>query len=76
MFGSDWPFANAAVVAEAVKTYLSQRRMPATQREAIDRGNALVAVPAICLSEPRQETGQGSSSGGVGRAGRRASARA
>jgi predicted TIM-barrel fold metal-dependent hydrolase len=45
VFGSDWPFANAGVVAEAVKTYVSQSAMPATQRHAIDRGNALSLFP-------------------------------
>jgi predicted TIM-barrel fold metal-dependent hydrolase len=45
VFGSDWPFANAAVVAETVKTYLSQTAMPTAQREAIDRGNALSLFP-------------------------------
>jgi len=44
VFGSDFPFANARVIAEAAKTYeaglLSQER-----RFAIDRGNALALFP-------------------------------
>jgi predicted TIM-barrel fold metal-dependent hydrolase len=44
VFGSDWPFANARVIAEAVSTYegvpISQ-----AQRGAIDRGNALSLFP-------------------------------
>jgi 6-methylsalicylate decarboxylase len=44
VFGSDWPFANAAVVTEAVKTYGAQP-IAATQRAAIDRDNALALFP-------------------------------
>ena len=44
MFGSDWPFANARVIAEAVKTYEGVA-MPQEQRNAIDRGNALSLFP-------------------------------
>ena len=44
VFGSDWPFANARVIAEAVKTYESVA-MPPAQRDAIDRGNALSLFP-------------------------------
>jgi predicted TIM-barrel fold metal-dependent hydrolase len=44
VFGSDWPFANARVVAEAVRAYESVP-MPQAQREAIDRGNALSLFP-------------------------------
>jgi len=44
VFGSDFPFANARVVAHAIETYeasfLSQER-----RSAIDRGNALALFP-------------------------------
>jgi 6-methylsalicylate decarboxylase len=44
VFGSDWPFANSRVVAEAQKTY---EAVPLTeaQRSAIDRGNALALFP-------------------------------
>jgi predicted TIM-barrel fold metal-dependent hydrolase len=44
VFGSDWPFANAGVISEAVKTYEAVS-IPQAQREAIDRGNALSLFP-------------------------------
>jgi predicted TIM-barrel fold metal-dependent hydrolase len=44
VFGSDWPFANSAVVAEAVRTYEGVA-MPGEQRAAIDRANALSLFP-------------------------------
>jgi hypothetical protein len=44
VFGSDWPFANSAVIAEAVRTYEGVA-MPGDQRVAIDRGNALSLFP-------------------------------
>ena len=44
VFGSDWPFANARVIAEAVKTH-EGLTMPDAQRNAIDRGNALTLFP-------------------------------
>jgi predicted TIM-barrel fold metal-dependent hydrolase len=44
VFGSDWPFANARVINEAVKTYEAVP-LPQAQREAIDRGNALSLLP-------------------------------
>jgi predicted TIM-barrel fold metal-dependent hydrolase len=44
VFGSDWPFANARVIAEAVRTYEGVPISPA-QRGAIDRGNALSLFP-------------------------------
>jgi predicted TIM-barrel fold metal-dependent hydrolase len=44
VFGSDWPFANSAVIAEAVRTY-ERVAMPAEQRAAIDRANALSLFP-------------------------------
>lgn len=46
VFGSDWPFANARVIAEAVKTY-EAIAIPAAQRDAIDRGNALSLFPQL-----------------------------
>jgi len=46
VFGSDWPFANNRVIAEAVRTYEAVR-MPPAQREAIDRGNALSLFPQL-----------------------------
>jgi predicted TIM-barrel fold metal-dependent hydrolase len=44
VFGSDWPFANSAVIAEAVRTY-ERVAMAAEQRAAIDRANALSLFP-------------------------------
>ena len=44
VFGSDWPFANANVIAEAVRAYEGVA-MAQAQREAIDRGNALSLFP-------------------------------
>jgi 6-methylsalicylate decarboxylase len=44
VFGSDWPFANARVIAEAVRTY-EEVAMPPEQRDAIDRNNALSLFP-------------------------------
>jgi predicted TIM-barrel fold metal-dependent hydrolase len=45
VFGSDWPFANARVTAEAMKTYEALDAISSTQRSAIDRGNALRLFP-------------------------------
>jgi predicted TIM-barrel fold metal-dependent hydrolase len=44
VFGSDWPFANAGVVAEAGTTYATVP-LPADRRDAIDRRNALSLFP-------------------------------
>jgi predicted TIM-barrel fold metal-dependent hydrolase len=44
VFGSDWPFANAAVIAEAVKVHEGLALSP-TSRSAIDRSNALSLFP-------------------------------
>jgi 6-methylsalicylate decarboxylase len=44
VFGSDWPFANAGVVAEAGTTYAAVP-LPADRRDAIDRRNALSLFP-------------------------------
>jgi predicted TIM-barrel fold metal-dependent hydrolase len=44
VFGSDWPFANTRVVAEAIKTYEGVP-LPHGQRGAIDRNNALSLFP-------------------------------
>ena len=43
VFGSDFPFANARVIAEAVKTY--EVCVPQERRFAIDRTNALALFP-------------------------------
>jgi predicted TIM-barrel fold metal-dependent hydrolase len=45
VFGSDWPFANARVTAEAVRTYEASPAVSAQLRAAIDRGNALTLFP-------------------------------
>ena len=45
IFGSDWPFANAKVIAEAVKTYEGITSISTAQRAAIDRDNALSLFP-------------------------------
>jgi predicted TIM-barrel fold metal-dependent hydrolase len=44
VFGSDWPFANARVTAEAMTSYEALALVPA-QRAAIDRDNALKLFP-------------------------------
>jgi predicted TIM-barrel fold metal-dependent hydrolase len=44
VFGSDWPFANADVIAQAVRTYEGVG-MSQEQRKAIDRDNALSLFP-------------------------------
>ena len=45
VFGSDWPFANARVTAEAIQTYEALGALSPSQRAAIDRGNALALFP-------------------------------
>jgi predicted TIM-barrel fold metal-dependent hydrolase len=45
IFGSDWPFANARVIAEAIKTYEAVTSIAPEQRAAIDRSNALSLFP-------------------------------
>jgi 6-methylsalicylate decarboxylase len=45
VFGSDWPFANARVIAEAVKTHAQSIAEP--QRSAIDRRNAELLFPRL-----------------------------
>jgi predicted TIM-barrel fold metal-dependent hydrolase len=46
VFGSDWPFANARVIAEAVRTY-EAIAMPQAQRATIDRESALSLFPQL-----------------------------
>ena len=43
MFGTDYPFANPGVIAEAVK--LHESFLDARRRAAIDRNNALALFP-------------------------------
>lgn len=45
VFGTDWPFANARVVAEAMKAYAVTTPIGGLDRAAIDRGNALALFP-------------------------------
>jgi predicted TIM-barrel fold metal-dependent hydrolase len=45
VFGSDWPFANARVIAEALRTYEADAAIAPAQRNAIDRGNAVALFP-------------------------------
>lgn len=45
VFGTDWPFANVNVTAEAMKTYEALDAISPAQRSAIDRGNALRLFP-------------------------------
>jgi predicted TIM-barrel fold metal-dependent hydrolase len=47
VFGSDWPFANTRVIAEAVKTYETSVPISEATRSAIDRGNALALFPQL-----------------------------
>jgi predicted TIM-barrel fold metal-dependent hydrolase len=47
LFGSDWPFANARVVAEAIKDQTAPGCLSAAQRAAIDRSNALALFPRL-----------------------------
>src|SRR5262249_6473900 len=44
VFGTDYPFANPGVIAEAVKAHESGF-LPDARRAAIDRGNALALFP-------------------------------
>jgi len=45
VFGSDWPFANARVVAEAIKDQTAPDFLSPARRLAIDRDNALALFP-------------------------------
>lgn len=45
LFGSDWPFGNARVVAQSVKSLTECDVLSDQQRGAIDRGNALQLFP-------------------------------
>ncbi len=47
LFGSDWPFANARVVAEELKVHTAAGLHSADERAAIDRGNALKLFPQL-----------------------------
>jgi len=45
VFGSDWPFANARVIAEAVMAYEAVTSISPAQRAAVDPPNALSLFP-------------------------------
>jgi predicted TIM-barrel fold metal-dependent hydrolase len=47
LFGSDWPFANARVVAEAIKDHTAPGLHTDIERAAIDHGNALALFPQL-----------------------------
>jgi len=53
VFGSDWPFANTRVVAEALRTYETSVPIAPDVRNAIDRGNALALfAPGLAAQAP------------------------
>ncbi len=45
LFGSDWPFANAKIVPEEVRSLCAPGVLAASERAAIERGNALTLFP-------------------------------
>jgi predicted TIM-barrel fold metal-dependent hydrolase len=47
LFGSDWPFANSAVVAEEIKAHTVPELHSTAERAAIDRDNALALFPQL-----------------------------
>jgi 6-methylsalicylate decarboxylase len=47
LFGSDWPFVQAPLVAEAVATHQQSGLHTVLERAAIDRGNALMLFPGL-----------------------------
>jgi predicted TIM-barrel fold metal-dependent hydrolase len=47
VFGTDWPFANTRVVAQAMKTYDAATSVAGLQTTAIDRRNALALFPQL-----------------------------
>jgi len=47
VFGSDWPFVQPALVAEAIKAHTTPGLHSDAQRAAIDRGNALKLFPGL-----------------------------
>jgi predicted TIM-barrel fold metal-dependent hydrolase len=51
VFGSDWPFANTRVIAEALRTYETSVPLAPDARNAIDRGNALALLAPSKLAE-------------------------
>jgi predicted TIM-barrel fold metal-dependent hydrolase len=53
VFGTDWPFANAKVIAEASKLYETAAPGAGQQRVAIDRTNALALFPQFACVQLR-----------------------
>jgi aminocarboxymuconate-semialdehyde decarboxylase len=47
LFGSDWPFVPARLVAEQVANHCAPSTHSASERAAIDRGNALELWPHL-----------------------------
>jgi predicted TIM-barrel fold metal-dependent hydrolase len=47
VFGSDWPFVQPKLVAEAIKAHTTPGLHSDAQRAAIDRGNALKLFPGL-----------------------------
>jgi 6-methylsalicylate decarboxylase len=51
VFGSDWPFANTRVIAEALRSYETSVPISEATRNAIDRDNALALLAPAKLAE-------------------------
>ena len=47
LFGSDWPFANANVVPEEVRSLNAPGVLNDIERAAIERGNAELLFPGL-----------------------------
>jgi len=47
VFGSDWPFVQPKLVAEAIQAHMTPGLHSDAQRAAIDRGNALKLFPEL-----------------------------
>ena len=45
VFGTDWPFANERVTAEAMRAYEALAALSPAEHDAVDRGNALRLFP-------------------------------
>lgn len=45
LFGSDWPYAPATITTESVKSLNQPGLLSASERAAIERGNALSLFP-------------------------------
>jgi 6-methylsalicylate decarboxylase len=47
LFGSDWPFANADVVAEELRGLAAPGGLTESERPVVERGNALALFPGL-----------------------------